>query len=1299
MELARLLEQRFEVEDQVRAGGMGEVFRGRDRRSGQPVAIKVMSDSRDEGVRFSREVQLLAELSHPGIVRYIAHGTTPSGAPFLVMEWLDGEDLRHRLEREPLTVGESVALATRVAEALGTAHARGIVHRDLKPSNLFLPDGRTDQVKILDFGIAHQTERTRLTRSGMMIGTPSYMAPEQARSQEIIDARADVFALGCVLFQCVIGAPPFVGDTAIAILGKILFDDAPRLRALWPEVPVDLDALVAEMLAKDPALRPSDGAHLAAALAALGPEAHSAAVSPRDRVAQRLAHTGSERRLLSVVLIAAAGGDPPAEDALQQAIRPYGGHLEQLADGPTIIAVGGDHSVARDQAAQAARCALAIRALVPDRAMAIAMGRAESISRLPDGEVIDHAARLLVPRSRPAAPADGPLPIALDEITAGLLDARFDVAEAASGLMLCGERALMQGARTLLGRPTSCVGRDWELNTLTAILDECIDEREARAVIVTAAAGMGKSRIAAEFVARVERRDAPVAVWFGRGDSLRAGSTLDLLAQALRSALGFQGGEPLAERHARIHARVAERIAEPERKRVTEFLGELVGAPFPADGEAGAALRAARQDAQRMSEQMRKAWLDFLGAETAAHPVLLVLEDLHWGDFGTVRFLDTALRDRSERPWMVLALSRPEVFEVFPRLWAERQNVQEIRLQELGRKAGERLVRQVLGDSVGHDTIERLVKQADGNAFYLEELIRASAEGKDHALPGTVLAMVETRLARLAIEARRVLRAASVFGEVCWEGGVDALLGGVMSATLVGDWFTRLVEQEVLTVRPDSRFPGEREFRFRHALLREGAYATLTKDDQRLGHQLAGDWLERHGEADPMVLAGHFELGGDRARAAECYLRAAEQAIHVLDLDAALTRADLGLRCASTPELRIELLSARCETAVYAAHLHPVVMPDAEELMRSAPRGSIPWAQGMLSYVLGTMATGRIPDLLANAPLLREVEPAPAAVGRMTFAYLGTVCCIDILGQLPDGTALADRFSAVVRATGDREPLARFWWHVMVSMRATYAYDDPWDGLRHADAIQPIFALIGGEPVFLNMQTFRAMNLWFLGAFEPGRRILEDIAAADTALGAASSLRRFCLSWLLADTGALDQARALATQLSEHGHAIRIPLEECRGRWVLGEVLRRIGDLESAERELATALEMATPLERPGVLGTLSMLRLAQGRAGEALAAAEDAIARCGEMGGCGMFRGAFVRLAHAEALHATGAHDAARRAIAEARTRLLEIAGRIADPEYRQSFLHGVPENARTLALAGSWLGEPVSDTPIRTP
>jgi hypothetical protein len=1306
MRIGALIGDRFQVEQRVGSGGMGEVFRARDQVSGQDVAIKFISDGRGQRTaRFAREVELLSELSHPGIVRYVSHGETASGELFLVMEWLQGEDLKARLDREPLTVGEAVTLATRVAEALGVAHAGGIVHRDLKPSNLFLPGGRIADVKVLDFGIAQRGRRTQLTQTGMMIGTPGYMAPEQARNQGMIDARADVFALGCVLFQCLTGTPAFEGDSAVAILGKILFGDAPRVSALWPEVPRDLDALVAAMLAKEPSLRPSDGANLAAALAALGPMPHTAPVAPRDRVVRSAAITGSERRFLSVVLLgrdpaaAAAAQDPgpvtgetpapgdaQAEDALQRVVKPFGGRLEQLADGSTIVVLETDRQVATDQAAQAARCALALRQVAVVRPMAIAMGRTESALKLPEGDAIDRASRLLAQTAQ--APGDVP-PIALDEVSAGLLDARFDVVERETGLVLCGERPLMQGARTLLGRPTSCVGRDWELNALAGILEECIDEPKARAVVVTAAAGMGKSRLGAEFVRRVRERGEPVAIWVGRGDSLRAGSTLDLLAQALRGALGISGGEPLAERIAKIHARVAARLPAADRQRVAEFLGELVGAAFPADDDSPA-LKVARQDAQLMSEQMRKAWMDFLAAETAVQPVLILFEDLQWGDFGTVRFIDTALRERGKLPWMVLALARPEVFEVFPKLWAERQNVQEIRLKELGRKAGERLVRQVLGDSVGPETIERLVARADGNTFYLEELIRAVAEGKGAALPETVLAMVETRLGRLSVEARRVLRAASVFGEVCWESSVTLLLGGAMGATMVGEWVGKLVEQEMLAIRPESRFAGERELTFRHALLREGAYATLTDDDRRLGHRLAGEWLEQHGEADPMVLAGHFERGGDGARAASCYLRASEQAFHVLDIAATVTRAELGLRCAPPPELRLALLGLRCEAYCQEMQKIAAAMPDAEVLLREAPHGSVPWAQAMLAYIEGTMVTGRIPDLLAAIGLLRQVAPAPEALGRMALSFLAGICILDVLGQVPQGTALEVRFFAVIGSRGDREPLARFWWNVLLGLRASYAHEEPWLGLRHSEDTRALYDAIGGERVLLNMQLFQGMNLWYLGALEPAERKLEAIEAADVALGVASSLRRFCLAWLRADRGAPEEARAVAVQLAEHGREHGLRLEESRGRWVLAEALRRAGDLEAAEREVHAALELAVPLERPGIQGTLAAIYLAQGRAAESLAAAADAVARCEAMGGCGMFRGAFVRLARAEALHATGAHAAARSAIAEARDCLLAIARRIADPEYRQSFLEHVPENARTFALARAWLGEP---------
>ncbi|HVR05630.1 MAG TPA: hypothetical protein VMS02_06275, partial [Solirubrobacteraceae bacterium] len=597
-----------------------------------------------------------------------------------------------------------------------------------------------------------------------------------------------------------------------------------------------------------------------------------------------------------------------------------------------------------------------------------------------------------------------------------------------------------------------------------------------------------------------------------------------------------------------------------------------------------------------------------------------------------------------------------------------------------------------LGDTVGSDTVERLVKQADGNAFYLEELIRAVADGRGAALPETVLAMVETRLARLPPEARRVLRAASVFGEMCWEGGVALLLGEAMAPAVVAEWLAMLIEQELLVARPDSRFPGERELAFRHALLREGAYATLTADDERLMHRLAGEWLEHRGETDPMVLAGHFQRGGDGARAAGFYLRATEQAAYVLDNEGAIARANLGLACDPPPELRFALLGIRCN-ASHRLQRHAIA--DAEELVRSAPQGSIPWAQGMVAYQMATMMAGRNDDLQVALALLPNVTAAPEAAGWVSLVFLAGVFIFDNLGQFSQATALEEPFLALARQRGDQEPLARFWWNVSVGQRASYAHDDPWNALVHSNAIQAIFDLIGGDLIFVYMQLLRGMNQWYLGALGPAVHMLEGAAGTDTTLGEQSSLRRFCLSWLYADRGALDEARGLAIQLSESCRAHHDRLGEGRGRWVLAEVLRRMGDLEAAEREIQVALAMAVPLEHPGVLATLSALRLAQGRAAAALTAAEDATSRHTALGGCGLFREASVRLVHAESLHATGARDAARHAIAGARARLIAIAGKIPDPAYHASFLENVPENARTLALAAAWLGDPASPHP----
>ncbi|WP_437590311.1 ATP-binding protein [Sorangium sp. So ce1000] len=373
-------------------------------------------------------------------------------------------------------------------------------------------------------------------------------------------------------------------------------------------------------------------------------------------------------------------------------------------------------------------------------------------------------ARLLDTATGDVAPEGA---VVIDEVVAGLLDARFDVQEGEGLFALRGERPLAEGARLLLGKATPCVGRDRELGMLRALFNETVDEGTAQAALVVALPGVGKSRLAQELVQELRGRGEAVSIWRAHGDALRAGSPLGMLGQVLRSACGIREGEPLSVRRERLSAQVAAWVAPSERQRVAEFLGEVAGAPFPE--EDSLSLQAARLDARLMANQVRAAFVDFVGAACGRGPVLILLEDLHWGDKITVQLLDAALRDQKERPLFVLALGRPEIREVFPKLWDERR-LYEMRLNHLSRRAAERLARHVLGERADASVIAQIVRLSEGNAFYLEELIRWTAEGNGSKTPETVVAMVESRLGALDEAARRLLRAASVFGEVCCKG-------------------------------------------------------------------------------------------------------------------------------------------------------------------------------------------------------------------------------------------------------------------------------------------------------------------------------------------------------------------------------------------------------------------------------------------------------------------------------------------------------------------------------------------------
>jgi hypothetical protein len=266
----RRLAGRYVLEEPIGRGGMGEVWRGTDTVLGREVAVKTVDLRRvpdDTGTaRFEREARATAGLSHPGVVTVHDSGVEGDTA-YIVMELLPGPSLADRIANGPVPVEEVIEVGQQVASALDAAHARGLVHRDIKPANIaYAADGR---VRVLDFGITQLGEASAsqaLTATHTVMGTAEYLAPEQALGGRV-DGRADLYALGCVLYALLAGRPPFRGPTPVATMMMHGQDAVPDVRGLRPDTPDWLADLIHGLLAKDPADRPAGAAAVAAALA------------------------------------------------------------------------------------------------------------------------------------------------------------------------------------------------------------------------------------------------------------------------------------------------------------------------------------------------------------------------------------------------------------------------------------------------------------------------------------------------------------------------------------------------------------------------------------------------------------------------------------------------------------------------------------------------------------------------------------------------------------------------------------------------------------------------------------------------------------------------------------------------------------------------------------------------------------------------------------------------------------------------------------------------------------------------
>jgi len=256
--LAEALSARYSLERELGRGGMATVYLARDLQAGRPVAIKVMHPDLATALdseRFLREMGIAASLAHPLIVPLVDSGNA-GGVPYYVMPYVEGESLYQRLQRERrLSLDDALQITHDVAAALGHAHSRGVLHRDVKPENILLAGG---QALVADFGLARAigaAEYRRLTETGVIVGTLYYMSPEQLREARDLDQRADIYSLGCILYEMLSGGPPYTGRSLKEVATRILRAPVPSVLRVKPSVPAAVDQAISRALAKSAAER------------------------------------------------------------------------------------------------------------------------------------------------------------------------------------------------------------------------------------------------------------------------------------------------------------------------------------------------------------------------------------------------------------------------------------------------------------------------------------------------------------------------------------------------------------------------------------------------------------------------------------------------------------------------------------------------------------------------------------------------------------------------------------------------------------------------------------------------------------------------------------------------------------------------------------------------------------------------------------------------------------------------------------------------------------------------------------
>jgi tetratricopeptide (TPR) repeat protein/type II secretory pathway predicted ATPase ExeA len=1174
----------YRVTDVLGEGGFGTVYAA-EGPSG-PVAIKTaLREMALADARLRREAEALRRIGPPHVPQLLDEGDLDDGTHYVIMDLVSAPTLAFVLaDRPPLTPAEALPIARGIAEALRAAHERGLVHRDLKPDNIFV-DG--SQVMLVDFGLVKQVGPAvdvSLTALGSIVGSATYMSPEQAVAGGAIDERTDVYSLGVVLYEMLAGRPPFLGGSTEVVQAH-LARRPPRLGTLAP-IPERLETLVHRCLAKPRDDRPASAAELIAELDACAALVDEPAAIPTPAAAARAAAGAAtrEKRMAGLLFFRSATD----ARATQQLVAAFGGHVARSGG---AFAVVFDHE-AGDNPAR--RALLAAQALVAQRIADTAVVDAAPVTYIPRPDGGRRYVSALFNRDESFPQPSDPSGVLVTSRSADLVGPASKERIEGRELYVLGTDAVEPRRDDVL------VGRDGELEALARSAARALTGVPTLCTVI-GGVGAGKSRLleAAVQQLRADQPDARVIELAGHETlgGAGGGSTRELVRLVLE--LGLE--RPADGGRALLDERLGPALA------AETWPGVAVALDWATAGDPQVKAVAAAPGVLR-GMAARAVGLA-LQARAQTRPVIVVVDDAHLLDLASLDALELATLEERARPIWVCVAARPELASTRPN-WGLRAAVhQRVEIGPLPDDAAAELMRRLLApaEDVPKLIIDRLVTRTHGVPLVLVELargIRREGRIRQHAKGGTFylasdgldlpdLPLVEwlasRELASLAPALARHARLLALLGSDFSRAEVAGILaeidrGGAGDELPLdgGVAIARLIAAGLVLERPGGRLA------FRSAIVR-GAIAQATPPPlATMIHEAAYRWYRDH--HDPAALAHHAARAGHPRESAATYLelaRDAEARHAYLDAEVAYSRAleqrehldgpdaearalrGRGLmrfRLFRYDDARVDLEAARAlalargdrateltillDEATILDFLYDwprmrAVVDEARALAAAMPAGPGPVLAARLTFNLGRTAC-RFSEDADAARLLLEAAAAAEALGDPGYETYETIVVsllqgayvLATLGRLDEAEAAYARVLPLVTARGDQLHVAA----VLISRFLLWAARDQPDRMLDdlSRALQ-ICREIGIPHLEVSAQQTLALCLHWTGREDDAERhARRAIQVDDRIMGDSARMEsRLILARILAARGELAGARLVLDEVAARLAAAR----------------------------------------------------------------------------------------------------------------------------------------------------------------